>query len=206
MNDPGKKNRKTGERALSAEEKLISRAQSGDRDALEELFNRHRNQVFSIAYRMTGNTSDAEDLTQEVFFQVIRKIGSFKGKSSFSTWLYRVTVNRGRDFLRSKKRVPELLRTEGQVTEPFEGLYSENTAYQPERKAIASEARELVQGALMELPVNLRAPIVMHELEGLEYREVARILHIPVGTVKSRIFRGRLKLAELLEDHKEQWR
>jgi RNA polymerase sigma-70 factor (ECF subfamily) len=198
MNEPEEKG------AGQAEGALIDRARAGDRDALETIFNSYRHQVFSLAYRMTGNASDAEDLCQEVFLQVIRKIGSFQGRSSFSTWLYRVTVNRSRDYLRSKKRVPELLSEDSDSADT--GAVVGPGTPSPESGAISSEAQRLVQEALMELPMSLRGPLVLHELEGLEYREVARMLRLPVGTVKSRIFRGRLKLAELLEPHKEQWR
>jgi len=136
----------------------------------------------------------------------MRKIGSFQGRSSFSTWLYRVTANRSRDYLRSRKRNPEILTQDGEASEPREELQLGSVAPAPESGAIASDARRLVQEALMELPLSLRAPLVLHELEGFEYHRVARMLRLPVGTVKSRIFRGRVKLAELLEPHKEQWR
>lgn len=194
------------EEAPPVEDELVGRARAGDREALEQIFNTYRHQVFSLTYRMTGSASDAEDLTQEVFLQVMRKIGSFEGRSSFSTWLYRVTVNRSRDYLRSRKRHPELLSQDGEQAEPRDDLFPVAVAPSPEGQAMASEARRLVQEALCDLPISLRAPLVLHELEGLEYREVARMLRLPVGTVKSRIFRGRVKLAELLEPHKEQWR
>lgn len=186
------------------DEALVARARAGDLAALEELFNRYRNQVFSLAYRMTGNPSDAEDLCQEIFLQVMRKVGSFEGRSSFSTWLYRVAMNRSRDYLRRKKRSPELLSHEGDPPERHDPHTA--TSGGLESVAIASEAKRLVQDALMELPVSLRAPLVLHELEGMQYHEVASLLKLPVGTVKSRIFRARIKLAEVLEPHKEQWR
>lgn len=193
------------EQRLQAQATLIERAKEGDRNALEQIFEKYRSQVFALAYRMTGSASEAEDLTQEVFLQVMRKIGSFQGRSSFSTWLYRVTVNRSRDYLRSRKRAPELpgLDTDG-MQQAGDPLFT-STITSPESGAMASEAKRIVQEALMDLPVTLRAPLVLHELEGMEYREVARMLHLPVGTVKSRIFRGRLKLADLLEPHKEHW-
>lgn len=182
---------------------LVARAKSGNLEALEELFGKYRNQVFSLAYRMTGNPCDAEDLCQEIFLQVMRKISSFEGRSSFSTWLYRVSMNRSRDYLRRKKRSPELLSQEGDHSEFPE---PESASGGLESAAIAAEAQRLVQAALLELPLSLRAPLVLHELEGLQYHEVASMLKLPVGTVKSRIFRARLKLAEILEPHKEQWR
>lgn len=188
----------------SQDEALVARAKEGDLTALEELFNRYRNQVFSLAYRMTGSPSDAEDLCQEIFLQVMRKVGSFEGRSSFSTWLYRVAMNRSRDYLRRKKRSPEMLSQEGDPPEQHD--QNAGTSGGLESVAIASEAQRLVQEALMQLPVSLRAPLVLHELEGMQYHEVASLLKLPVGTVKSRIFRARIKLAEILEPHKEQWR
>jgi len=198
MNAPEDKGQDRGDDAL------VALARAGDLEALEELFNRYRNQVFSLAYRMTGNPCDAEDLCQEIFLQVMRKVGSFEGRSSFSTWLYRVSMNRSRDYLRRKKRSPELLSQDGDPTESYEP--QSNGSGGLENMAISSEAQRLVQGALMELPLSLRAPLVLHELEGLQYHEVASLLRLPVGTVKSRIFRARIKLAEILEPHKEQWR
>jgi RNA polymerase sigma-70 factor (ECF subfamily) len=189
---------------VGGDDALVARARAGELVALEELFNRYRNQVFSLAYRMTGNPSDAEDLCQEIFLQVMRKVGSFEGRSSFSTWLYRVAMNRSRDYLRRKKRSPELLSHEGDPPERHDPHIA--TSGGLESVAISSEAQRLVQEALMELPVSLRAPLVLHELEGMQYHEVASLLKLPVGTVKSRIFRARIKLAEVLEPHKEQWR
>jgi len=188
-----------------AEEALLARARAGDRGAIEEIFNEHRHRVYSLAYRMTGNTNDAEDLCQEVFLQVLRKIGAFQARSSLSTWLYAVTVNRSRDFLRAKKRTGEMLSQDGEPSEPREGYQSSGSMPTPETSAVSSEAQRLVQKALMELPLSLRAPLVLYELEGFEYREVARLLRLPEGTVKSRIFRGRVKLGELLGPHKEHW-
>jgi RNA polymerase sigma-70 factor, ECF subfamily len=188
-----------------AEEAVLARARAGNQDAIEEIFNEHRHRVYSLAYRMTGNTADAEDLCQEVFLQVLRKINTFQGRASLSTWLYTVTVNRSRDFLRSKKRSGEVFSQDGELSEPRERIETVQKVPAPEASAIGGEVQRLVQGALMQLPLSLRAPLVLHELEGFQYSEVARILRLPVGTVKSRIFRGRVKLGELLEPHKEHW-
>ena len=187
---------------------LVKRVTAGDQGAFEELYNRYRHKVFSLSYRMTGNTSDAEDLCQEIFVQVFRKIGSFEGRSSFSTWLYRVATNRSRDFLRKKKRTPNLVSRDDQMLEsdPVDHPGDHEKTGEPETRALSSEAQALVQNALLELPVNLRTPLVLHEFEGFQYQEIARLLRLPVGTVKSRIFRARIKLAEILEPHKEHWR
>jgi RNA polymerase sigma-70 factor (ECF subfamily) len=116
-----------------------------------------------------------------------------------------VAVNVSKDHLRKKKRSAEVLLGDD-IPEPHvSGVPLSQRNGEPESLAISSERRRLVQGALLELPLSLRAPLVLHELEGLEYHEISRMLHLPVGTVKSRIFRARVKLAEILEPHKEQW-
>jgi RNA polymerase sigma-70 factor (ECF subfamily) len=194
----------------SVDADLVTRAQDGDPLAFEEIFQRHKNQIYSLAYRMTGNAADAEDLCQDVFLTAFRKIGSFQGRSSFSTWLYRVAINRSKDFLRKKKRyaevqTPDEQPSEAAIDEAADQVATVGKSSQPEAGAIASEAQRLVGDALDRLPKSLRLPLVLHELEGLQYQEVARLLHLPVGTVKSRIFRARLQLAEILEPHKEQW-
>jgi RNA polymerase sigma-70 factor (ECF subfamily) len=190
---------------ISEDSTLAERARAGDPGAFEEIFLRYRGQVYSLAYRMTGNATDAEDVCQEVFLKAMRKIGSFEGRSTLSTWLYRVAINVSKDHLRKKRRSAEVLRDdeipEAEVKEV--PLVQQNGG--PESRAISSEARRVVQEALLELPLNLRAPLVLHELEGLEYHEISRMLRLPVGTVKSRIFRSRVRLAEILEPHKEQW-
>lgn len=194
------------EKSESEDAQLIERARAGDPAAFEEIFLRHRNQIYSLSYRMTGNAADAEDLCQDVFVVAMRKIGSFQGRSSFSTWLYRVAVNRSKDFLRKRKRTPEVLHDceMGELGPSEEETYKEREIG-PEGSALQAEAQKLVMEALAQLPESLRAPLVLHELQGFEYSEVASLLRIPVGTVKSRIFRARLKMADILEPHKEHW-
>ncbi|MBN2167878.1 MAG: sigma-70 family RNA polymerase sigma factor [Actinobacteria bacterium] len=187
------------------ESDLIKKAREGDRAAFEELFKMHSNKVFSIAYRVTGNASDAEDLCQEVFMQVIRKIDSFQGRSSFSTWLYRITVNRSRDCLRKKKRSHESLAKEDDaqnISERVPASYGVSPG--PETSVIEQEQREQIQQSLAELPLSLRVPLVLHELEELQYGEISTLLRLPLGTVKSRIFRARVKLAEIINSKDEQ--
>lgn len=189
----------------SADTHLVMRAKKGEPGAFEELFLKYRDQIYSLTFRMTGNSSDAEDLCQEVFLSAFRKISSFQQRSSFSTWLYRIGINRSKDFLRKKKRTPEIVQDRKPGEDWSESLpHRRPESSEPELAAISSETKEVVQGALKRLPDSLKIPLVLHQLEGLEYREVAKLLHLPVGTVKSRIFRARLQLAEILEGKKEQ--
>lgn len=191
----------------SEEDALVARARAGEPGAFEDIYTRHHGQVYSLAYRMTGNPADAEDLCQDVFLTAFRKLGSFQGRSSFSTWLYRVAINRSKDFLRKKRRGSELQPADDRPLEAaaVDAAEQQGRESGPEAGAIASDAQRLVRDALARLPVNLRTPLVLHELEGMQYREVAALLRLPVGTVKSRIFRARVQLAETLEPHKEQW-
>jgi len=195
------------EHLSSEEQELLERARRGEPEAFEQIFLQHRNQIYALSYRMTGNAADAEDLCQEVFITALRKISGFEGRSSLSTWLYRVAVNRSRDYLRKKKRTPEMLMADER--RPGEDALAtpepQEDPGRPERAAVRSETRAVVHEALAQLPPGLRIPLVLHELEGFEYVKVARMMRLPVGTVKSRIFRARLRLADILEPHKEQW-
>ena len=135
-------------------------------------------------------------LLQDVFLKAMRKIGTFRGRSSLSTWLYRVAINHSRDHLRRKKRKPEALYDDGTPESYARSSTQLKHMSEPESIAVSSEAKRLGQEALAELPPSLRMPLVLHELEGLKYEEVSRIMHLPVGTVKSRIFRARVKAGQ----------
>lgn len=185
---------------------LVQRAQAGEPGAFDEIFLRYRGQVYSLAYRMTGNCPEAEDLCQEIFLLTFRKLDSFKGRSSFSTWLYRVAMNRLRDHGRRTRRKREFLTIDDkELDNAGQDAARPQSNGEPEENAIREEANRLIQDAILKLPLSLRAPLVLHGLEGLQYQEVASLLHLPVGTVKSRIYRARIRLADMLAEHKEQW-
>lgn len=156
---------------------------SGDTDALETLLGRHENRVFSLSYRLLGVRADALDATQEVFLLVFRRAETFKGRSSFTSWLYRLTVNTCYDLGREKNRTP--VPTEA-VDSPTRDL------------AEAAGAGIDVHRALGTLPPEQRAAVVMRDMLGLPYEEIARIAGVAAGTVKSRIARGRLALSATL--------
>ena len=190
----------------SEEAALVARAVKGDRGAIEKIFVQYRDQVYSLALRLTGNPADAEDICQDVFVTAMRKLVTFEGRSALSTWFYRVTLNRCRDHMRKKKRSPQPSPDGNPVEEKVSVTpLTANPEAEPEESAITAETQAAVQKALLELPPKLRVPLVLHEIEGLEYREVARAMTLPVGTVKSRIFRARLKLGEILDPQKEQF-
>jgi RNA polymerase sigma-70 factor (ECF subfamily) len=169
--------------ALSDEELVRRFVAGGSPDAVDVLLRRHQDRVFGLAYRLLGNRADALDAAQDVFVTVFRKAGSFRHQSAFTTWLYRLTVNACTDLARHRARQPV----------PAEAL----EAPAPDR-AGATDTRLAVQAALSALPVDQRAAVVMRDLYGLSYEEIATATSSAVGTVKSRISRGRDALAVLL--------
>jgi RNA polymerase sigma-70 factor (ECF subfamily) len=166
----------------SDEDLLRAFVSEGDQDALETLLRRHEARVYGLAYRTLGNRADALDATQEVFLKVIRKGRLFRRRSAFSTWLYRLTINLCTDMLRRQARRNEVI---GGV--------------ETEAPAEASVAERLdVEAALKSLPEDQRVVLVLRDIYGLTYAEIAETLEVPEGTVKSRIARGREALAGLL--------
>ena len=167
---------------------LVERYLRGDRAAFGRLVERHRRRVYNIAYRMLGPT-DAEDATQEVFVTCLRKLSGVRFESAFTTWLYRVTVNVCTDLLRKRSR-------EQAWEEPPDRPV-------PDATDTAGAAID-VQRALLQLPLEFRAPLVLHDIHDLPYEEVAECLGAPIGTVKSRIHRARVALARAMKGEPER--
>ena len=181
------------------EQKLIARASGGDPAAFNQLMAMHEKRMYAVALRMFANREDAQDCLQEAMLRVYRAIGSFKGQSSFSTWVYRITMNTCLDELRRKKNRPNtsLDNLLDQGWSPSDG---DNA---PERSAIQSETRAQLAGAIRELPEDMRSAIVLRDVQGYSYDEIAQMLDVNVGTIKSRISRGREKLREKLSKKAE---
>lgn len=177
------------------DELLIRRAQQGDGKALEELLFAYEKRVYNIACRFMGNESDAFDMAQESLIKIYRGIASFKGESSLSSWVYRITVNTCMDGLRKRKNAPISLEYSIEKGVPFEDVCTET----PETQALSLERAEDIQRAINVLADNYKAVIVMRDIDGFSYEEISQMLKISVGTVKSRINRGRQKLRELLQ-------
>jgi RNA polymerase sigma-70 factor (ECF subfamily) len=175
-----------------SDEQLIEAFVAGERPAFEEIVRRHEDRLFGLALRMTGNRTDALDATQDAFVAAFRRAHSFRGDSAFGTWLYRVAINVTQDLLRKRSRdvVSETEVEEHAATGSVE------------RVEDAAVARLDVARALAALPEEYREAVVMHDLGGVPYDEIARLTQTPMGTVKSRISRGRRQLAGLLE-HRE---
>ena len=186
------------------ERELIREAQSGDRQAFGELFRRHQRNVYALALRMTGNAHDAEDITQDVLIRVMKGIRTFRFRSRFSTWLYRITANTVNDHL-ARRASREKKAHVVELNEELAGsIESDPGATSPEELAISRETREAVQAALMRLPEKYRMPLLLVDLHEFTYEEVSRILRLPTGTVKSRLFHARRGLAGILKADPEQ--
>ncbi|NNE65576.1 MAG: RNA polymerase sigma factor [Pyrinomonadaceae bacterium] len=171
----------------------LSQASSdGDMVAFEEVYNRHHRRVYAICLRMLKNSNEAEDLTQDVFIQLHRKIGSFRGDSAFTTWLHRLTVNQV--LMHFRKRTVKFEKTTEEGDTPVQIVRgSEKPGKMPVVDKIA------LDNAIKELPNGYRNVFILHDIEGFEHEEVARILGCSVGTSKSQLHKARLKLRKLLK-------
>jgi RNA polymerase sigma-70 factor (ECF subfamily) len=174
---------------------LVRRAQAGDDEAFGTLFQQHKNRVYSLCLLMTKNVAEAEDLTQEAFLQVFRTVGSFRGDSAFSTWLYRVAVNTVLMKMRRRKSAPTVSLDEPvnpespSVTRDF-GKSDLNLSGVVDRIAL--------RRALQELPEGCRTIFSLHEVEGYQHHEIAQLLDCSIGNSKSQLHKAKLKMRALL--------
>ena len=184
----------------NADSDLVERCLAGDESAWEDLVRMHTRRVYSIAYRFTGNDTQAQDLTQDVFLRVFRSLKSFRaGEGSFQVWLARLTRNLLIDHYRRSK----LERASDSIEDSVLVLESKTAVEsRTDSRVVGREASELLQGALQKLSPELRETVILRDLEELEYREIALALKVPEGTVKSRLNRGRAELARLLRRHR----
>lgn len=171
---------------------LTKAAAQGNMAAFEEVYQRHHRRVYSICLRMLQNATEAEDLTQDVFIQLYRKIGSFRGDSAFTTWLHRLTVNQVLMHFRKRNVKFEKTTEEGETPVQVVGG-TENPRKMPVVDKIA------IENAIEQLPKGYRNVFVLHDVEGYEHEEVAKILGCSVGTSKSQLHKARLKLRKLLQ-------
>ncbi len=185
---------KTPATKAAADSQLIARAQQGDEEAFAALFEAHKRRVYSLCLRMTGNTAEAEDLAQEAFLQLFRKISTFRGESAFSTWLHRLAVNVVLMHLRKKGlQQISLDETDNSQDEPVKRDYGSD-----DRRLTGSVDRIGLQNAIADLPPGYRTVFVLHDVEGYEHNEIAEIMKCSVGNSKSQLHKARMKLRERL--------
>jgi len=181
------------------ERELIRKAGRGDAYAFEQLMTVHESKMYAVALRMCGNREDAQDCLQEAMLRVYRAISGFKGQSSFSTWVYRITMNSCLDELRRRKS-----RAAVSLDSMLEsGFAPSDESDTPEESSLRSEQKRALEKAIAQLPEDMRAAIVLRDIQGCSYDEIARALDANVGTIKSRISRGREKLRAVLSEQPE---
>ena len=177
---------------------FVARARTGDPDAFRVLTERHGRALFRLAFRMTGNEQDAEDVVQESFLRAYRQLGRFDERASFGTWLYRIAANCSLDLVRSKKRRSEhIAHPDPDMDDPVVTLPSNDPS--PERVTLSSEVRERVAEAMNELSATERTAFVLRHFEGMCIEEVGRVLECQPGAAKHSVFRAVQKLRRALE-------
>jgi len=179
------------------EAKVIRAVLDGNTNAFEDLVLAHQKSVYHITLKMTGNEEDAFDLSQETFLKAFRSLGTFRGESGFGSWICRMAANLTIDFLRKKKRRGGDPRS---LDEEEAGRPADlpDLRYEPQDALERKELREAIRAALGKLPEEQRLILVLRDVEGYSYSDIARILRLELGTVKSRIYRARANLAALL--------
>ena len=189
------------EGSLDPDFSLVSRCLRGDEPAWEELVRQHTRRVYGLCFRFTGSGSQAQDLTQEVFLRVFRTLKTFRSlEGSFATWLARVTRNLLIDHYRRTRQERVTDSIEGQL--PMIEEAGASASARPDQALAGREASEILQATLQKLSPDLREAVILRDLQEMEYREIADVLRIPEGTVKSRINRGRAELARHLRKQK----
>jgi RNA polymerase sigma-70 factor (ECF subfamily) len=198
---PRTKAAKRERHAEATDENLVRLAKKADTDAFGTLMLRYQNKIYRLARRMTETDEDAEDVLQEAFIKAFRSLSSFKGRSKFSTWLYRITVNLALMKLRRKKLDSVSLDEPVSTDEGVIQRDIEDSGLDPLEKLIETESQDVLGKAIAELPPAYRAVFVLRHVEGLSTEETARILKVSVPAVKSRLHRTRIVLREKLLEH-----
>ena len=180
------------------DKEIIEKVLAGDNDAFGLLVERYQNKIYNLCLRMCGNEDDAFDLTQDAFVRAWRNLGGFQFESAFSTWLFRLSSNICLDFLRAKKRRAAVSLTVSDEEDEESQLDLPDPGKSPEEAVIAAEDRNLLTQALNSLPTDHRQIIVMRAIDDLSYSQIAEILGIQEGTVKSRLSRARTALRNKL--------
>lgn len=182
-------------RDVALDVELVERHRCGDLHAFDEVYGRFGEMVYNLALRLAGNREEAADLAQEIFLRIYRHLGSFGGRSTLKTWVFRIAVNHCRDRLSRHHPAMQSIDDGGEEG----GVALADPARGPEELAVAADQGRRVMGGLARIPQVFREAVVLRDLEGLSYEEIAEVLGVRVGTVRSRIARGRDHLRLLLE-------
>ena len=178
-------------------DKQIELCRKGDKEAFTQLVTEYQQKVYATALSVMGNEADALDASQEAFIRIYKSISKFRGDSSLSTWIHKVTTNICLDMLRKQGRVKTV-----NIEESAE-LVSEDHSASPEKYLLSNERKKILKKALISLPTDLRTVFVLRDVDGLSYAEISEILSIPEGTVKSRISRARAAILASIKKNSE---
>ena len=177
--------------AAESDQQLVARVQKGDSRAFDLLVLKYQHKIFGLISRYVHDADEVQDVAQEAFIKAYRALPKFRGDSQFYTWLYRIAVNTAKNHLVSRSRRPPGSDVEVEDAEYYEGGAALRDIETPESALFGAELKEVVEGAIADLPDDLRAAVTLREFDGLSYEDIAEIMDCPVGTVRSRIFRAR---------------
>lgn len=180
-----------------SDEQLIKKTLSGDVEAYGELVVKYQNRLFNTVFRMVGNQEDAQDIVQEAFLQAFSNLSRFRMSSQFYTWLYRIAFNIAINILQQRKRSISVESLPDDIGESFVDK-GESAQEETSRR----ESAAILWAAINRLPLDYRSPLVLREIENASYEEIAEMLKIPVGTVRSRLHRARIALKEIMQRHR----
>ena len=181
------------------DQQLVQRVQKGDKSAFDLLVLKYQHRVLKLVSRFVSDAAEAQDVAQEAFLKAYRALPSFRGDSAFYTWLYRIAINTAKNALVSNRRRPVDFDLDLQDPDQYDRHAKLKEVDTPEGVLLTEEIREVVERAMQQLPEDLRTAIVLREIEGLSYEEIAEAMDCPVGTVRSRIFRAREAIDKKLQ-------
>lgn len=177
---------------------LVEQVQKGDKFAFDLLINKYQHRIVSLVTRYVHDHAEAQDVAQEAFIKAYRAIGSFRGDSAFYTWLYRIAINTAKNWLVAQKRRPPASDIDAVDAEHYDLDSRLKDKATPENELLREEIKQTVYDTIEQLPEDLRTAIVLREMEGMSYEEIAATMECPIGTVRSRIFRAREAIDEKL--------
>jgi RNA polymerase sigma-70 factor (ECF subfamily) len=177
---------------------LVERVQQGDKHAFDLLINKYQHRIVSLVNRYVNDHAEALDVAQEAFIKAYRAIGNFRGDSAFYTWLYRIAINTAKNWLVAQKRRPPASDIDAVDAEQYDMDSRLKEKGTPENELLREEIKQTVYSTIAELPDDLRTAIMLREMEGMSYEEIATTMECPIGTVRSRIFRAREAIDEKL--------
>lgn len=191
------------------DQQLVERAQRGDKKAFELLVSKYQRKLVRLLSRFIRDSAEVEDVAQEAFVKAYRALPSFRGESAFYTWLYRIGINTAKNYLVALgRRAPTTTEFDSEEAENFEDGDQLRDVNTPENELMSKQIAQTVNSTMEALPEELRTAIVLREIDGLSYEEIAEVMNCPIGTVRSRIFRARETIAErlrpLLETSKDK--